>query len=277
MASSLTAAQVQSYREDGVLFPIRVLDDREVAAFLKAVAAIDARPEEERKGLLLHKSYYASKLLTDLCRHTRILDAVEGVIGPNVLVWGANFFLKEPRSEAYVSWHQDATYWGLEPSDIVTAWVALSPSTVESGCMRVVPGTHKGGILAHKETWARDNLLSRGQEIAVDVDLDKVVDVVLAPGEMSLHHVDIAHNSEPNRSDQRRIGFAIRYVGAHVKQAGGVRDKAMLVRGEDRWHNFDPENGASGEFLPEDLARHARSWNGTRLAPKPPGEVAPAT
>ena len=135
-----------------------------------------------------------------MCRNPRILDAVEGVIGPNILVWGANFFLKEPRSDAYVSWHQDATYWGLEPADIVTAWVALTPSTVESGCMRVVPGTHSDGILAHRETWADDNLLSRGQEIAVDVDLDKVVDVVLKPGEMSLHHVKIAHNSEPNRA-----------------------------------------------------------------------------
>ncbi|MFO1149570.1 MAG: phytanoyl-CoA dioxygenase family protein [Alsobacter sp.] len=277
MASSLTAAQVQAYRDQGVLFPFRVLDDEEIAAGLRAVAAIDARPEEERKGLLLHKSYYASRTLSDLCRHPRILDAVEGLIGPNILVWGANFFLKEPHSDAYVSWHQDATYWGLEPSDIVTAWVALTPSTVESGCMRVVPGTHKGGILAHKETWASDNLLSRGQEIAVEVDLDQVVDVVLAPGEMSLHHVDIAHNSEPNRSGRRRIGFAIRYVGAHVKQAGGVRDRAMLVRGEDRWRHFDPEEGATGEFTGADLARHARSWAGTRLAPRPPGEAVPAT
>ncbi len=270
MATSLSAEQVQSYRDNGVLFPFRVLDRSEIDACLAAVAGIDARPEQERKGLMLHKSYYVSKTLTDLCRNKRILDAVEGVIGPNILVWGANFFLKEPRSDAYVSWHQDATYWGLEPSDIVTAWVALTPSTVESGCMRVVPGTHRGGILAHRETWAKDNLLSRGQEIAVDVDLDKVVDVVLQPGEMSLHHVDIAHNSEPNRSAQRRVGFAIRYVGAHVKQAGGARDLAMLVRGEDRWNHFDHEEGARGEFLPEDLARHARSWGGTRTHPAPP-------
>jgi non-heme Fe2+,alpha-ketoglutarate-dependent halogenase len=276
MATSLSAAQIQSFRDNGVLFPFRVLDDAEIAAGLAVVAGIDAHPDE-RKGLLLHKSHYVSRTLSDLCRHPRILDAVEGVIGPNILVWGANFFLKEPRSDAYVSWHQDATYWGLEPSDVVTAWIALTPSTIESGCMRVVPGTHKDGIMAHKETWAQDNLLSRGQEIAVDVDLDKVVDVVLKPGEMSLHHVDIAHNSEPNRSAQRRIGFAIRYVGAHVKQAGGVRDKAMLVRGEDRWHHFDHEEGGTGEFLPADMARHANSWGGTRLAPKPPGDAAKAS
>ena len=168
--------------------------------------------------------------LTDICRKPAILDLrrrARSVL--TSLVWGANFFLKEPRSDAYVSWHQDATYWGLEPADIVTAWVAFTPSTVESGCMRVVPGTHQLAIVEHRETWEADNLLSRGQEIAVEVDVEKVVDVVLAPGEMSLHHVKIAHNSEPNRSAQRRIGFAIRYVAAHVKQAGRRRDKAMLV------------------------------------------------
>jgi non-haem Fe2+, alpha-ketoglutarate-dependent halogenase len=105
------------------------------------------------------------------------------------------------------------------------------------------------------------------------VDMDKVVDVVLAPGEMSLHHVRIAHNSEPNRASHRRIGFAIRYVAAHVKQVNGARDKAMLVRGQDRWGYFEPEAGAGGEFLPADLDRHAQSWNGTRLVPNAPAKA----
>ncbi|WP_342358684.1 phytanoyl-CoA dioxygenase family protein [Terrarubrum flagellatum] len=271
--ATLSPHQVAAYRDDGVLFPFSVLTEKERAAGLGVIDRIDAMPAETRKGLLLHKTHMVSKTLTDICRSPRILDLVEGLIGPNILVWGANFFLKEAHSDAYVSWHQDATYWGLEPADIVTAWVAFMPSTVESGCMRVVPGTHKDGLVEHRETWAADNLLSRGQEIAVDVDLDKVVDVVLKPGEMSLHHVKIAHNSEPNRSNHRRIGFAIRYVAAHVKQAGGVRDKAIPVRGVDRWNYFDHEDGASGEFLPADLERHAQSWGGTRLAPKPPAKA----
>jgi hypothetical protein len=263
--TSLTPDEVAAYRETGVLHPFPVLDRQEIDAGLAAVARIDGYPPEIRKGMLLSRSFLLSKSLTDLCRNPRILDKVESLIGPNIFVWGANFFLKEPRSTAYVSWHQDATYWGLEPDDIVTAWVALMPSTLESGCMRVVPGTHKGGIMSHTETYAEDNLLSRGQEIAVDVDLDKVENVELKPGEMSLHHVKLAHNSEPNRSDHRRIGFAIRYVGAHVRQAGGQRDRAMLVRGEDRWGYFDHEEGASGEFTAEDVARHWDAYAGNRL------------
>jgi non-heme Fe2+,alpha-ketoglutarate-dependent halogenase len=259
--SALSTEDVQAYRDRGILFPYAVLTPAEVEAALAAVAGIDAQPGERRRGLLLHKTYLVSKTLADLCRHPAILDRVESLIGGNIYVWGANFFLKEPRSSAYVSWHQDATYWGLDPADVVTAWVALTPSTVESGCMRVVPGTHRGEIVAHRETYAADNLLSRGQEIAVDVDLDKAVDVVLQPGEMSLHHVKIAHNSEPNRSSRRRIGFAIRYVGAHVRQVSGARDRGLLVRGSDPFGHFEPEEAASGEFRPEDLARHARSFD----------------
>ena len=267
--SALGAEEVAVYRDRGILFPFPVLTQAEVEAGLAAVAGIDAQPADRRKSLLLHKTHLVSKTLADLCRRPAILDRVESLIGGNIYVWGANFFLKEPRSTAYVSWHQDATYWGLDPADVVTAWVALTPSTIESGCMRVVPGTHRGAIVAHRETYAADNLLSRGQEIAVDVDLDQVVDVVLQPGEMSLHHVKIAHNSEPNRSDRRRIGFAIRYVAAHVRQSSGARDRAMLVRGADRWGHFEPEDGASGEFLAEDLARHARSWDSPQPARAP--------
>jgi hypothetical protein len=267
--SALSAEEVAAYKDRGILFPYPVLTGAEVEAGLAAVAGIDAQPADRRKSLLLHKTYLVSKTLADLCRSPAILDRVESLIGGNIYVWGANFFLKEPRSTAYVSWHQDATYWGLDPADVVTAWVALTLSTVESGCMRVVPGTHRGDIVPHRETYAADNLLSRGQEIAVDVDLDQVVDVVLRPGEMSLHHVKIAHNSEPNRSDLRRIGFAIRYVAAHVRQSNGARDRAMLVRGSDRWGHFEPEDGASGEFLAEDLSRHARSWDGPQPARAP--------
>ena len=196
------------------------------------------------------------------------------LIGPNILVWGANFFLKEPRSDAYVSWHQDATYWGLEPADIVTAWVAFTPSTVESGCMRVVPGTHQGGIVEHRETWDADNLLSRGQEIAVEVDVEKVVDVVLKPGEMSLHHVKIAHNSEPNRSAQRRD--RLRHPLRRRAREAGRRRTRHGDAGPRRatcWNYFDHEEGARGEFLPEDLERHAQSWGASRLVPAKPAKA----
>ena len=267
--TGLTNAQVHEYQENGVLFPLKVLDETERTSVLDAIARIDQQPEHLRRGYLIHRSHVISKTLADVCRNPKILDKVESVLGPNIYVWASNFFLKEPKSPAYVGWHQDAAYWGLEPADIVTAWVAIMPSTVEAGCMRVVPGTHKGEIVSHTETYAADNILSRGQEIPVEVDPSAIVDVVLAPGEMSLHHVKIAHNSEPNRSNHRRIGFAVRYVAAHVRQMSGKKDQAMLVRGTDKWGYFEPEEGAKGEFLPEDLARHAGTWEGSLLAKKP--------
>lgn len=262
---ALSAEDVVRYQADGILFPHPVLSNGEQDAMRQVMADLDRLPVETRAAVLRHKTHLVSRRLADLCAHPAILDRVESLIGSNILVWGANFFLKEAHSPAYVGWHQDATYWGLEPADIVTAWVALSPSTVESGCMRVVPGSHLWPIVEHVETFAAENMLSRGQEIAVEVDPARVRNVPLKPGEMSLHHVKIAHNSEPNRADHRRIGFAIRYVGAHVKPAGP--DVAMLVRGTDSWGHFGPEAGASGEFLQADIARHTKSNAASRIAP----------
>jgi ectoine hydroxylase-related dioxygenase (phytanoyl-CoA dioxygenase family) len=154
-----------------------------------------------------------------------------------------------------VSWHQDSTYWGLSSPDVVTAWVAFEPSTPLSGCMRVVPGTQTRDQVPHKDTFAADNLLSRGQEIAVEVDPKDAVDIELQPGEFSLHHVRIIHGSEPNNADWSRIGFTIRYVPTYVKQIGG-RDSAMLVRGVDEFHNFDPEPRPKADFHPDAVAFH---------------------
>jgi ectoine hydroxylase-related dioxygenase (phytanoyl-CoA dioxygenase family) len=154
-----------------------------------------------------------------------------------------------------VSWHQDSTYWGLSSPDVVTAWIAFEASTPLSGCMRVVPGTQAHDQVPHKDTFASDNLLSRGQEIQVDIDDKDAADIVLQPGEFSLHHVRIIHGSEPNNADWDRIGFTIRYVPTYVRQIGG-RDSAMLVRGVDEFHNFDPEPRPKADFHPEAVAFH---------------------
>jgi ectoine hydroxylase-related dioxygenase (phytanoyl-CoA dioxygenase family) len=266
MGGTLPAEDVAAYARDGILAPYKVLSAGDISAALATVARIDAQPGAVRQSLLLSKTHLVSATLSAICANSAILDRVESLIGPNILVWGANFFLKEPRSSAYVSWHQDATYWGLEPADIVTAWVALTPSTLESGCLKVVPGSHLWPIVEHVETHAADNLLSRGQEIAVAVDPATVRAIPLAPGEMSLHHVKIAHNSEPNQADHRRIGFAIRYVAAHVKPAGA--DFAMRVRGEDRFGYFTPEAAGEGELTAAGLARHEAACEASRIAMK---------
>ncbi len=195
--------------------------------------------------------------MNELIRHPRILDAVEDIIGPDILCWGTSFFIKEARNLGYVSWHQDSTYWGLEPPDIVTAWVAFTDSTAANGAMRVIPGTHQFDQVPHRDTFAADNLLSRGQEIEVDVDERQAVTLEFAAGEMSLHHVRLIHGSDPNPADDRRIGFAIRYIPTYVCQVAGGADSATLVRGTDRHGNFAHEQRPDADLSPAAVAHHA--------------------
>lgn len=265
----LTGEAIARYRQDGVLYPLAALTPEQVEGARAALRRLEALPEPTRKAALTTKSHLLSRALSDIVRHPAIVDAAAAVVGPDLLVWGAGFFKKPAGSPDYVSWHQDATYWGLEPPDIVTAWVALSPSTVASGCLRVVPGSHHWPIMPHRETYADRNLLSRGQEIDVDVTGKPIVDVELAPGQMSLHHVLLAHNSEPNRADYDRVGFAIRYIGGHVRQTKATRDTATLVRGRNAAGAFELERAPQGELEAADLAYHAAIVAGVPHLPKP--------
>lgn len=253
---ALSKEDLSHYQEQGYLSPIRVLSDAEVSTYRTKLEAIEAGGTEQANHLKF-KPHLVFTFLDDLIRHPKILDAVEDVLGPDILCWGTNFFTKEPKTTNFISWHQDLTYWGLEPADIVTAWVALSPATVASGCMRFVPGTHKMEIVPHNDTFADDNMLTRGQEVAVEVDEDDAVDIELKPGEMSLHHVKLIHGSNANSSDDRRIGFAIRYIPAYVRQVVGEKDSAVLVRGSDREGNFEHEAPPKVDMDPAALAQHA--------------------
>jgi non-haem Fe2+, alpha-ketoglutarate-dependent halogenase len=188
--------------------------------------------------------------------HPKIVDAVEDLIGPDILCWTTNFFIKEASSPGFISWHQDSTYWGLEPHDVVTAWIAFTKSDHVSGCMKVIPRTHKEDQLPHVDTFHKDNLLSRGQEIAVEVNEAHAVPCLLEPGEMSLHHIKLVHGSEPNRSNDRRIGFAIRYIPTYIRQVK-VRDSATLVRGVDRYGHFEHEPRPQHDLDKAALAAHA--------------------
>jgi ectoine hydroxylase-related dioxygenase (phytanoyl-CoA dioxygenase family) len=154
-----------------------------------------------------------------------------------------------------VSWHQDSTYWGLSKPDVVTAWVALTPSNESNGAMAFIPGTHTSDQIPHRDTFAKNNLLTRGQEVAVDVDERQAVTVVLEPGEISLHHVRVIHGSPANPSPDRRIGFAVRYIPTSVAQVAG-EDSASLVRGEDRFHHFELEPRPTRDMDPEFVTLH---------------------
>ena len=177
------------------------------------------------------------------------------MIGRDLLVWGCSLFIKEPNTPSIVSWHQDLTYWGLDDANEVTAWVALSPSTPESGAMRYIPGSHRHAIVAHIDTFHEDNLLSRGQEIAVDVDESEAVTVVLRPGEATFHHGRLFHASGPNTSSDRRIGVAIRYIDPAMQQVDGQMPLARLVAGTDRFGNFRLTERPSGRLAEIDFER----------------------
>ena len=192
----------------------------------------------------------------ELVRHAAILDAVEDIIGPNIICWTTNFFIKEANSPAYVSGHQDSTYWGLSTDEVITAWLALTDAPVESGAMKFWPGSHNMLQLEHRDTFDGENLLSRGQEVAVDVPADQGVLVPLKAGEISLHDVKLMHGSAPNETDCRRVGRAIRHIPPHVKQVK-VRDSAMLVRGVDTHGHFDHEPDPAVDVDAAAIAAHS--------------------
>ena len=174
----------------------------------------------------------------DLVHDPRIVEPVSAVLGPDVLLWSMDWFIKEP-GPAFVSYHQDATYWGLAPHHVATAWIALSDAGPDTGPMRFLPGSHLGPVHEQDDTYGENNILSRGQIVKADVDESKTRLAPLAAGQMSLHHVRIIHGSEPNRTDDRRIGMVLRYCATDVRQTKVDGDRAILVKGEDRHRHFE--------------------------------------
>lgn len=254
----LDAAAVEAYQRDGFYFPVRVMSESDAAEYRRKLEAYEAAHQPIMKTALRNKPHLVFTWINELIRDARILDAVEDILGPNILAWGTNFFIKDPHDDAFISWHQDSTYWGLSHPDVTTAWIALSDVTPENGAMRMLPGSHLLDQLPHVDTFAEHNLLTRGQEVQIDVDESKTVDVPLKPGEMSLHHVRTVHASNPNATGTRRIGLAIRYVPTYVSQISGARDYATLVRGKDTYNNFVLEPAPKVDFGPEEMALHAR-------------------
>jgi len=254
----LTRAEVDAFARTGYHFPVRALTADEAFGYRRRLEQSEALVGGPLRGALRSKPHLLFPWANELIRHPAILDAVEDILGPNLLVWSSSFFIKDAKDPSFVSWHQDSTYWGLSHPDVVTAWVALSKSVVENGCMRVIPGTHLKDQLPHKDTFAENNLLTRGQEVAVDVNPAAAVDVELQPGEFSIHHVRLVHGSDPNNSEHRRIGYAIRYIPTYVRQTEGPRDCATLVRGVDDYHHFDMEIVPQADLDPEAVAYHRR-------------------
>jgi hypothetical protein len=230
MAKILSPAAIAQYERDGFYHPLRALDAGQVARCRRDVERVERESLDAIGGAFRHKPHLLLTSLDAAVRNETILDAVEDLIGPDILVWASLFFTKEPGEAGYVGWHQDSTYWGLSGPEMVNVWLALSPATVASGAMRMLPGSHLSGQIPHRETYAEKSLLTRGQEVEADIDEDEAVDVLLEPGEFSLHHIRVIHGSGPNKGDDRRMGFTIRYIPTHLHQIHG-RDRALLVRG----------------------------------------------
>ena len=227
------------FHRNGFFSPIRVLSDAQIFSYRSLL--YDTLMGKLEDPLVSHRYVWQLHLLmpwlAELVQQPSILDAVEQVLGPNILVWNSGFIIKWPEDNQYTSWHQDRTFWGLRPERAVTAWIAFTKSTRENGCLWMVPGTHRKGQIEHANRYAKGNMLSRGQEIDLDISSNKAVAVDLRPGEMSLHDVSIIHSSEPNTSDEIRIGCNITYIVPEVTQTLGP-DTAYLVRGQDNHRNF---------------------------------------
>jgi ectoine hydroxylase-related dioxygenase (phytanoyl-CoA dioxygenase family) len=258
MPKLLSQAAVEAYRRDGYYSPVRVMSAAEAQGFRAALEAHEAKSGQPLQGNMRHKTHLLFTWADALVHHPKVLDAVEDAIGPNILCWTTNFFIKEANSPGFVSWHQDSTYWGLDPDEVITAWIAFTEVNEANGYMQVIPGSHRIDQLPHVDTFHKDNLLSRGQEIAVEVDMSKAVGLAMHAGEMSLHHIKLVHGSAANRTDDRRIGLAIRYIPTYVRQTK-VRDAAMLVRGVDEYHHFDYEPRPVADLDAAALAAHADS------------------
>ena len=258
MPKILSAEQADNYQRDGFIGPLRVMSEADAASYrlrFEAYEKANGGWYEFSKGQKLHLlQTWAAELVT----HPRILDAVEDTLGPDIMCWGSSLFVKDPNTDSFVSWHQDSTYWGLSKPSVVTAWVALSPATLESGCMKMMPGTHTWDQIPHDDTLSKENLLTRGQEIAVEVDESQSVALPLQPGEISIHHIRTVHASHPNKSSDHRIGYAIRYISPDVAQVNAPKDSALLCRGEDNHGNFIHEKLPQADMDDAALAEHDR-------------------
>ena len=256
MTRALSETELSAYRTDGLLYPKRALSPGKAATYRAAWENYEAETGGPIAGKYRYKSHLLFPFVDEIAREPGILDMVEDVLGPDIMVWNTNLYPKEPGDGRFISWHQDSAHWGLDNNRIVTVWVALGPATRANGCMRMIRGSHRGGTLAHNDTWDADNILTRGQTVDLEINEEAAVWVELQPGECSLHHVEMMHASAANSSDERRVALAIRYITPSARQQHHDIDYATLVRGEDRFGHFRPEQRPQAAMSPEAIAFH---------------------
>jgi len=253
MGKKLTAEQIVFYEENGFLSPVDIFSETQALAYRKQLEAAEAEWPEATSGAARNNAHCNFTFLDEITHHPVLLDAVEDLIGPNIMCCATVLFIKEANDPGFVSWHQDGKYMGLEPNIGVTAWVALTKADLVSGCMQMIPGSHKTNMRDHNDTFGERNILTRGQEVE-GVDEASAVPTPLKPGQASFHHQKIIHGSQPNKSDDRRIGFAIQtYFPPNVKQTKGITF-VQLCRGEDKFGHFEIAPRPSKDMASDDVA-----------------------
>ena len=256
----LTPSQQEQYWRDGYLFPLPAISAQAAQAAREELEMIEAQylAADLPHALNTYKrvnAHVVMPMAARIARDPAVLDVIEGILGPDILIYSTEFFIKEPHTTQIVSMHQDLTYWGLGAIDgLVTAWIALAPATPASGCIDFVAGSNKNAILEHQDSFDPNNLLSRGQEVKVDVAPEDKTAIEIHPGQMSLHHGLTIHGSGPNTSDDRRIACVVRYIRPDMAQEVGTQDYAMPARGTDAHGNFIHVPVPNTNFAPEALA-----------------------
>jgi len=230
--SSLTSAQLKQYEENGYVAPVDVLSKEEANEVKDEIELIEKKWPNELEGLGRNYIHLISPVFDKVCNNTKILDAVESLIGKDILICGTTLFVKNPNEKSFVSFHQDAKYIGLEPYNWVTVWVAITDANEENGCMRMWSGSHKNELQYHNQKFDENNLLTRGQTVE-NVPMNETKPVILKAGQISLHHPKVVHGSGLNKSNARRIGFVIQsYIGTNVDQVLG-KMYVQQARGDD--------------------------------------------
>ena len=251
--TALTTDQGDFYQQNGYLAPIDIFTEDEADKLYTTFQRLENDYGERLLGYGRNNAHQVLPLFDQIAHHPSILDVIESLIGPNILVAGTTLFVKEPEQRGFISWHQDARYNGLKPYNWVTAWFALTEVTKENGCMYMWPGSHLDGQRNHVETYGEDNLLTRGQTV-MDVPADKIVPIELRPGQLSVHHPWIVHGSGHNTSSKRRVGLAIQsYIGTEVKQLLG-ETFVQLARGRDDYNHHFLVPRASGVMVDDEVA-----------------------
>ncbi len=239
--TKLTTEQLDYYKNKGYISPVDALTSTEAKEIRDEIEKIEKNWPKALEGINRNYVHLISPVFNKVCLNKNILDAVESIIGKNILICGTTLFIKNPKEKGFVSFHQDAKYIGLEPHNWVTVWVAITDANEKNGCMRMLSGSHKENLRHHEEKFDENNLLTRGQTIK-NVSLDKTEPVVLKAGQMSLHHPKIVHGSGLNYSDDRRIGFVIQsYIGSNVDQVLG-KMYVQKARGEDKYKYHEYSN-----------------------------------